>query len=171
MLEVSVNNTFGTFQLNVDFMADSGLTALFGRSGSGKTKLVNALAGLEEITKGRIVINDKVLLDTNLGINLPPEKRRVGYVFQDARLFPHLDVERNLIYGMKLRKTKEQRHSLAEIVELLSLEQLLTRHPATLSGGEKQRVAIGRALLSSPEFLLMDEPLASLDSTHKEEIL
>jgi molybdate transport system ATP-binding protein len=171
MLEVSVTNDYGSFQLGAEFTAGPGLTALFGRSGSGKTKLINTLAGLENSARGRIVINDKVLLDTDNRINLPPEKRRVGYVFQDARLFPHLSVERNLVYGMNLLKPDEQRHSLDEIVKLLSLENLLGRSPITLSGGEKQRVAIGRALLSSPELLLMDEPLASLDMMHKEEIL
>ncbi len=171
MLDVMVKTTLGDFQLDVTLAAGTGLTALFGRSGSGKTKLINALAGLDRVSKGRIVINDTILLDTEHSINLPPEKRRVGYVFQDARLFSHLSVKRNLKYGMDLLKPKDRRHSLEEIVSLLSLDKLLHRQPSTLSGGEKQRVAIGRALLSSPEILLMDEPLASLDHQHKQEIL
>lgn len=171
MLDVSIDTYYGTFRLKMDFSIGPGLTALFGRSGSGKTKLVNAIAGLENITHGRIVINDQVLLDTQKGINLPPERRRIGYVFQDARLFPHLSVKQNMVYGMTLLAANQRRHSLDEIVSLLSLEHLLDRHPATLSGGEKQRVAIGRALLSSPRLLLMDEPLASLDGVHKAEIL
>ncbi len=171
MIEVSIDNTFGTFRLKMDFSFGPGLTALFGRSGSGKTKLVDAVAGLEQISQGRIVINDQVLLDTQKGINLPPEQRRIGYVFQEARLFPHLSVKRNLTYGMALLPANQRRHTVEEIVDLMSIAHLLERYPATLSGGEKQRIAIGRALLSSPRLLLMDEPLASLDAIHKEEIL
>ncbi len=171
MLEVAIKYNLEDFNLSVDLTAGPGLTALFGRSGSGKTTLINLLAGLEEPASGHISINGQVLFDSAVGINLPPEKRGIGYVFQDARLFPHLNVERNLTYGMKLAPPSRRRHNLKDIVSLLELAPLLKRRPATLSGGEKQRVAIGRALLSGPGMLLMDEPLASLDVMHKAEIL
>lgn len=170
MLHVSVRHQAGHFNMEADLRAESGLTALFGRSGCGKTTLINILAGLETPKHGTVRINGTVLFDSSQQINVPPEKRRIGYVFQDSRLFPHMTVEKNLRYGMDPRLT-DNHHDFGDIVDLLALSSLLDRRPGTLSGGEKQRVAIGRALLSSPEILLMDEPLAALDVSHKSEIL
>jgi molybdate transport system ATP-binding protein len=171
MLDVSIEHKLGEFGLSLDLKAETGITALFGRSGCGKTTLVNILAGLETPQQGRVRIGDTVLFDSSKHINLPPEKRRVGYVFQDSRLFPHMTVEKNLIYGQARVHPGMHCHSVSEIVDLLALSPILNRRPGTLSGGEKQRVAIGRALLSGPNILLMDEPLASLDAAHRAEIL
>ncbi len=171
MLEVNVRGDFGDFHLDARFTTDARLTALFGRSGAGKTVLVNLLAGLATPQDGRIRVDDQVLFDSGVGIDLPPEKRRVGYVFQEARLFPHLNVVGNLSYGINLAPLLERHQDFDYIVDLLDLRSILKRRPRTLSGGEKQRVAIGRALLASPKLLLMDEPLASLDAARKNEIL
>ena len=171
MLEVDAQRRFGAFQLDARFTAGAGLTALFGRSGAGKTLLVNMLAGLERPREGRIVIDGRVLFDSAGNIDLPPERRRLGYVFQEARLFPHLSVKGNLTYGMGRMAPARRRGELDGIVTLLDIAPLLTRRPGSLSGGEKQRVAIGRALLAAPSLLLMDEPLASLDVARKNEIL
>ncbi|MBT5264765.1 MAG: molybdenum ABC transporter ATP-binding protein [Rhodospirillaceae bacterium] len=169
MIEVSVHTRLGRFDLGAEFSSESGgVTAIFGRSGSGKTSLINAIAGLLRPARGRIAIGDTVLFDSKAGINLPVRDRRLGYVFQDGRLFPHMTVRRNLTYGERPGKASLE---LGEVVELLGIRHLLTRHPHNLSGGERQRVAIGRALLSSPRVLLMDEPLASLDSPRRDEIL
>ena len=170
-LEVSVKRGFETFEIDAEFVTEiSGVTALFGRSGSGKTSLVNMLAGLETPDEGRLVLSGKVLFDSAKQINLTPERRGLGYVFQESRLFPHMNVERNLVYGM----TKDKRGQLAtfeQVIRLLDIGHLLARRPNSLSGGERQRVALGRALLASPRLLLMDEPLASLDARRKSEIL
>jgi len=171
MLEVNVERRLGAFRLAASFVAGSGITALFGRSGSGKTSLVNALAGLLEPDDGRISLDGTVLFDRVAAIDLPPRQRRIGYVFQDARLFPHLTVRRNLLYGRWFRRPEPGAPTLAEVVDLLGIGPLLARRPGALSGGEKQRVAIGRALLASPRLLLMDEPLAALDAERKSEIL
>lgn len=171
VLDVEVRRRFGDFQLAARFAAGPGVTALFGRSGAGKSSLVNLLAGLERPEAGHIVLGERVLFDAAAGIDLPPEQRRLGYVFQEGRLFPHLSVEGNLRYGLRLAPAGERHQDFTEIVRLLGLEGLLRRRPGTLSGGEKQRVAIGRALLASPRLLLMDEPMASLDAQHKSEIL
>ncbi len=169
-IEVDVRCRFGDFALDVAFAsAGSGITALFGRSGSGKTSVVNLIAGLERPDEGRIVVAGRTLFDSRAGIDVPPEHRRLGYVFQDSRLFPHLSVRSNLRYGM--RRGVDGCVSFERIVELLGLEDLLDRRPQRLSGGEAQRVAIGRALLACPQLLLMDEPLASLDAARKDEIL
>ncbi len=144
-----------------------GITAIFGRSGAGKTSLINAISGLKQLDKGLISVSGTTLFDSQNGINLPTHKRNVGYVFQESRLFPHMKVAANLKYGMK---SVDKAH-FEEIVSLLSLGSLLDRYPARLSGGEKQRVAIGRALLSKPSILLMDEPLASLDLPRKREVM
>lgn len=172
MLEVDVRRAFPGFSLDLKFTAGPGhITALFGRSGSGKTTLVNMLAGLERPDDGRIALNGRVLFDAAAGIDVPPERRRLGYVFQDDRLFPHLDVRRNLTYGLPLVPPEERRVDYDQVVELLGLGPLLSRRPGRLSGGEKQRVQIGRALLTSPRLLLMDEPLANLDAPRRAEIL
>lgn len=172
MLEVRAKCRLGAFRLDVELAAPTGgIVALFGRSGAGKTSLVNMLAGLLRPTEGRIALNDTVLFDSAAGIDLPPERRRLGYVFQEGRLFPHLDVRGNLLYGFRRAPAAERAIRLEQIVELLGIGPLLRRRPASLSGGEKQRVAIGRALLANPRLLLMDEPLASLDATRKAEIL
>ncbi|ELY4109912.1 molybdenum ABC transporter ATP-binding protein ModC [Cronobacter turicensis] len=168
MLELNFTHVLGKHRLTVnETLPGSGITAVFGVSGAGKTSLINAISGLTRPQHGRIVLNDRVLSDTETDTFLPPEKRRVGYVFQDARLFPHYKVRGNLKYGM----AKEMAAQFDKLVTLLGIEPLLDRLPGTLSGGEKQRVAIGRALLTAPELLLLDEPLASLDVPRKRELL
>ena len=162
----------GAFSLEATFAAAAGeVTVLFGRSGAGKSTIVNMIAGLVTPDDGRIASGERVLFDSATRIDLKPEKRRLGYVFQDARLFPHLSVRANLLYGRRFAPPARRKTALDDVVQLLGLGDLLKRRPATLSGGEKQRVAIGRALLSEPDLLLMDEPLASLDAPRKAEIL
>jgi len=170
-LELSLEKRQGNFQLEIAFRSDDGITALFGRSGAGKSSVVSMAAGLSRPDRGRIRVGDDILFDSEKGINLPPERRRVGLVFQDGRLFPHMSVQSNLRYGERLVPAKERWASFDRVVELLGIGPLLDRRPARLSGGEKQRVAIGRALLSSPRLLLMDEPLAALDGARKREVL
>jgi molybdate transport system ATP-binding protein len=167
-LEVSIRRRLGAVMLAADFSAESPVVGLFGRSGSGKSSVVNAIAGLLRPDSGRIAIDGEVLFDSSRGIDLAPEQRHVGYVFQDALLFPHLAVRGNLLYGAPKNGGAI---GFDAVVALLGLEALLERRPAALSGGEKQRVAIGRALLSQPRLLLMDEPLASLDNPRRMEIL
>jgi molybdate transport system ATP-binding protein len=171
MIDVDIEQQLGTFHLAVKFSADAPIVGLFGRSGSGKTSVVNAIAGIARPLRGLIRVNDTVLFAFAQGIDLSPEQRRVGYVFQDPLLFPHLDVESNLLYGQRLRPPKERFIHEGRVIELLGLGALLQRRPKTLSGGEKQRVAIGRALLAQPRILLMDEPLAALDIPRKTEVL
>lgn len=171
MLRVDVQRRVGSLDLAASFEAEAHVTALFGRSGAGKTSVVNMIAGLLRPDRGHIEIEGQVLFDSAGGIDIPAEKRRVGYVFQEGRLFPHLTVRRNLLYGQALVPAAERYIELDRIVPLLGLEDLLERRPGDLSGGEKQRVAIGRALLSNPRLLLLDEPLASLDARRREEIL
>lgn len=170
-LAVDIAHRFAGFELAVAFEAPDGITALFGRSGSGKTSVVNAVAGLLKPRRGRIVLAGDTLLDTGAGVDLPTHRRRLGYVFQDGRLFPHLSVRQNLTYGQRLAPRGAAGPGLDEVCALLGIGALLGRRPGALSGGEKQRVAIGRALLSRPRMLLMDEPLAALDGSRKEEIL
>ncbi|MDD9878964.1 MAG: molybdenum ABC transporter ATP-binding protein [Magnetovibrio sp.] len=170
-LRVDIRMALGDIEMNADFQAPPGLTAFFGRSGAGKTALVDAIAGLREPSDGSISVNGRTVFDAAAGIDVPPERRRMGYVFQDARLFPHLSVEANLVYGQRFVAPERRRHQLPDVAALLDLGGLLHRRPLNLSGGEKQRVAIGRALLASPDLLLMDEPLASLDAARKSEIL
>jgi molybdate transport system ATP-binding protein len=169
-LSVAISHRFGDFLLDVSFEAPSGVTALFGRSGSGKSTLVNAVAGLLRPESGRIVVDGTPVLDTAAGVMLLPHRRRMGYVFQDGRLFPHLTVRQNLLYG-RWFAPRGPGTELSRIVDLLGIGALLDRRPGGLSGGEKQRVAIGRAILSNPRLLLMDEPLAALDEGRKAEIL
>jgi molybdate transport system ATP-binding protein len=169
-IEVDVTHQLGAFTLNVRFASEGRLTALFGQSGSGKSSLVNVISGLIRPNRGRVVINGTVLVDTASGIFVPPWQRRIGYVFQEGRLFPHLTVRQNLTFGRRFRPAAEREVRLEAVVKLLGIGELLQRRPGALSGGEKQRVAIGRAFLSSPRLLLMDEPLAALDETRKAEI-
>jgi len=172
MLEVALRKDQGGFKLDAEFSCPAqGIVALFGRSGAGKTTLVNALAGLVRPDAGRIAVQGEVLFDSARGIDLPPERRRLGYVFQEGRLFPHYSVRGNLEYGLKRAPRGDRRIELDRVVDLLGIEPLLARRPRDLSGGEKQRVALGRALLANPRLLLMDEPLASLDQPRKEEAL
>ena len=170
-LEVDVERRVGRFRLAARFVAPGHVTALFGRSGAGKTTLVNLLAGLLSPERGRIVVDGETLFDAEQGIDVPAYRRRVGYVFQEGRLFPHLSVRGNLRYGAWFARSDGADARFAHLVELLGLAHLLERRPATLSGGEKQRVAIGRALLANPRLLLLDEPLAALDSPRKSEVL
>jgi molybdate transport system ATP-binding protein len=170
-IEVEIRRRLGSFDLDVSFVTAGRLTALFGASGSGKTSVVNAIAGMIVPDAGRIVVDGRVLVDSASGIFLPPHRRRIGYVFQEPRLFPHLNVRQNLNYGLWFTPSSERKADFARIVELLGIGDLLDRRPSHLSGGEKQRVAIGRALLTTPRLLLMDEPLASLDHARKLEIL
>lgn len=170
ILDVDLRHRQGSFTLDACFQSQGRLTALFGPSGSGKTTLVNAIGGLVRPTQGRVCIRERVLVDTQRGIFVPKHKRRIGYVFQEARLFPHLTVRQNLSFGRWFTPRRERTADAGMVTELLGLGHLLNRWPSTLSGGEKQRVAIGRALLSDPHLLLMDEPLASLDEDRKREI-
>jgi len=174
VLHVALRKRRGDFDLDVLIRAPTpGVIALFGRSGCGKSTLVNLIAGLLEPDEGLVRLNDEVLYDSANRVSVPVERRRIGYVFQDSRLFPHFDVLGNLRYGEKRapRKDRSAPIQLEEIVELLGLRALLSRRPRQLSGGERQRVAVGRALLSQPQLLLLDEPLASLDVARREELL
>ncbi|AAV94004.1 molybdenum ABC transporter ATP-binding protein [Ruegeria pomeroyi] len=169
-LEVELRHPMQGFTLDVAFAAPPGLTVLFGRSGSGKTTVINAVAGLLRPERGRVALGGETLQDSASRIWLPPHRRRMGYVFQDARLFPHLSVRQNLGYGRWFAKTSGPT-SFAQVIEMLGIGPLLDRRPGALSGGERQRVAIGRALLANPRAILADEPLAALDEARKGEIL
>ena len=171
-MHIVLRRQLGSHLIDVDFKAQAdGITALFGPSGAGKSSIINMIAGLLRPDAGYISIKGRCLFDSAQGIDLPPEKRQIGYVFQDGLLFPHLSVKGNLLYGQANKNTASSNITLAQVVELLGLEELLSRKPKTLSGGEKQRVAFGRAVLSLPDILLMDEPLASLDTARKQEVL
>ena len=170
-LSVAIRHGFPGFDLDVSFDAPPGLTVLFGPSGSGKTTLINAVAGLLRPDRGRIVADDWVLLDTDTGRCLPPHRRRLGYIFQEGRLFPHLTVRQNLAYGRWFAPRTARTENPDHVIEMLGIGHLLDRRPGALSGGEKQRVAIGRALLAAPRLILADEPLAALDEARKAEIL
>jgi molybdate transport system ATP-binding protein len=171
-LAVDIGHRLGQFQLDVKFEAEGGLIALFGRSGAGKTSIVNIIAGLARPDRARIEIGGALLVDTAAGVFVPSHRRRVGYVFQEGRLFPHLTVRQNLLYGRWFAKGGARTgDDFERVVDLLGIGHLIDRRPGRLSGGEKQRVAIGRALLADPRLLLMDEPLASLDEDRKAEIL
>ncbi len=167
-LEVRLKHRLGETLIDVEFQATSRLTAIFGKSGSGKSSIINMIAGLVKPAEGRIVVDKRVLFDSDLGVNIPVHQRRIGYVFQDGLLFPHFTVEQNLDYGRRFNRGVLEP---GVIISLLDLAALLKRKPINLSGGEKQRVAIGRALMSNPSLLLMDEPLTSLDEERKSEIL
>jgi len=170
-LSIDVRHRLGSFELEAAFASAGGITAVFGASGCGKTSLVNIIAGLIRPDFARISVGDTVLVDTARGIDVPPHQRRIGYVFQEARLFPHMTVESNLAYGEWFTPKAQRYAARTQILDLLGIAHLLKRRPRDLSGGEKQRVAIGRALLASPRLLLMDEPLASLDAARKAEIM
>jgi molybdate transport system ATP-binding protein len=169
--EISLRHQVGGRTIGLDLASDVRLTALVGPSGAGKTTILNCIAGLARPDRGRIAVQGVTLFDSATGTDLPPERRRAGYVFQDLRLFPHLRVERNLAFGERLALADQRWISRQEIVDLLGIGHLLRRWPGTLSGGEARRVAIGRALLSGARFLLLDEPTASLDAERVEALL
>ena len=171
VLAIDVEKHLGTFTLAVRFQAEGAVTALFGPSGVGKTTIINMIAGLLTPDRGSIAVGDVVLFDAAAGINVPPHRRHIGYVFQEGRLFPHLSVRQNLDYGRRVSHLPRGEAEFARIAALLDISHLLDRRPRMLSGGERQRVAIGRALLMRPRLLLLDEPLASLDDARKGEIL
>lgn len=171
MLRVDVTKVLGATTVEAAFDSAGGVTALFGPSGAGKTSLINMIAGLLRPDRGRIEVDGETLDDTAQRIHIPAHRRRIGYVFQDARLFPHLSVEQNLDYGRRMNGLPFDAAQQARIAQLLDLEALRQRRPGRLSGGEKQRVALGRALLARPRLLLLDEPLGSLDDERKAEIL
>jgi molybdate transport system ATP-binding protein len=171
MLGVDVEKRLGDFFLSARFATRNGVTAVFGPSGAGKTTLVNMISGLVAPDRGRIAIEETVLFDSEKRINLPPHRRRIGYVFQEGRLFPHLSVKHNLDYGRRMNGLPRDGAQMQRIIALLDIGHLIDRRPGKLSGGERQRIAIGRALLMRPRLLLLDEPLASLDIARKREIL
>jgi molybdate transport system ATP-binding protein len=171
MLAVDVEKRLGQFSIGARFKTAAGVTALFGPSGAGKTTLVNMIAGLVTPDRGRITIADTVLFDSQARIDLPAHQRRIGYVFQEGRLFPHLSVASNLDYGRRMSGLAADPVETKRIVALLDISHLVDRRPGKLSGGERQRVAVGRALLMRPRLLLLDEPLAALDAARKREIL
>jgi|TARA_Y100000588_G_scaffold304879_1_gene327984 molybdate transport system ATP-binding protein len=171
-LSVNIQNSLGEFSLNADFYCDKGVTALFGKSGAGKTSIVQLIAGLIQPDNGKIIIDDEIVFDKEKRINLPAEDRRVGYVFQESRLFPHMIVRKNLNFGMRRRKRAGfNTLPFDDVVDILGISNLLERGTYSLSGGERQRIALGRALLSGPRLLLMDEPLAALDIERRWEII
>jgi molybdate transport system ATP-binding protein len=170
-LDVAAQASLGDFRLDASFISDSRVTAIFGPSGSGKTSVLNVIAGLLRPERGRVVVDGAVLMDSAAGIFVPAYRRRVGYVFQESRLFPNLSVKSNLLYGRFFARQDDRYALIDEVVDLLDLSSLLPRGIQALSGGERQRVAIGRALLASPRLLLLDEPLASLDEKRKQEVM
>ena len=171
MLSVDVEKQLGDFELAISFTSDGLVTGLFGNSGAGKTSIVNMIAGLTKPDRGRISLDGDVLDDSASGLHVSPHRRRIGYVFQDARLFPHLSVQQNLDYGRRMNGLDHDTPAEKHTIDLLDIGHLLDRRPAQLSGGERQRVALGRALLAKPRLMLLDEPLGSLDEDRKAEIL
>ena len=171
MLRVDVKKQLGEFSIEAAFASEGRVTGLFGASGAGKTSLINMIAGLLRPDRGRISIDGETLDDTAASVRVPVHRRRIGYVFQDARLFPHLDVRQNLDYGRRMNRLADDAAQRKRVTGLLDIGHLLDRRPGRLSGGERQRVALGRALLSRPRLLLLDEPLGSLDEERKVEIL
>ena len=171
MLLVDVEKQLGNFRLGASFTSDGQVTGLFGNSGAGKTSIINLIAGLIAPDRGRIALDGETLDDTSSGVHVPPHRRRIGYVFQDARLFPHLSVRQNLDYGRRMNGFAPDAAAETRTIELLDIGDLLDRRSAQLSGGERQRVALGRALLAKPKLLLLDEPLGALDDERKAEIL
>lgn len=171
MISVDIDKQLGDFALSVSFDGDSGVTALFGPSGSGKTSIVGMVAGLIKPDRGRIVIGGETVFDSAADIDVPAHRRRIGTVFQDGRLFPHMSVVRNLDYGRWMTGLPRDAAQFKHVIELLDIAPLVDRRPGALSGGERQRVALGRALLMKPRLMLLDEPMASLDARRKSEIL
>ena len=171
MFAIDVSLARGDFHREVSIRSDERVIALVGESGAGKTSLLYAIAGLLRPQRGRIAVAGRVLFDAAANIDLPAHRRHIGFVFQDARLFPHLTVRANLLYGQRFARDRAARFVLDDVVALLGIEALLARRTHGLSGGEAQRIAIGRALLSQPELLLLDEPLASLDQARREELI
>lgn len=171
MLRVEVSKQLGQFSVDVAFASEGRVTGLFGPSGSGKTSLVSMIAGLMTPDRGVISVDGEALDDTTRRFHVAVHRRRIGYVFQDARLFPHLDVRRNLDYGRRMNRLTRDVAQEKRLGEMLNIGHLLDRRPGQLSGGERQRVALGRALLAQPRLLLLDEPLGSLDEDRKAEIL
>ena len=170
-LQVDIRAQLGRFALNVEFSAPTGVTVLFGPSGCGKSSVINAIAGLIRPASGKIICAGRPLFDSAAGVRLPPHRRRLGVVFQEPRLFPHLTVQQNLTYGRWFARGRKGAPSLDDTCDLLGIGPLLHRRPAALSGGEAARIAIGRALLSAPDMILADEPLAALDEARRAEIL
>lgn len=171
MIDCHIQLNLGKFKLDQTYTSEHHVIGLFGASGSGKTSILHAIAGLNTPENGWIKIKGQTWFDSKQGINLSSQQRSVGLVFQDAQLFPHMTVMRNLLFGYKRVASEKQRFDPDYIIELLKLNHLLGRMPMKLSGGEKQRVALGRALLYSPKLLLLDEPLSALDAAHKQEII
>ena len=171
MLRVDIAKTLGEFTLEASFTSEGRVTGLFGASGAGKTSLINIIAGLLKPDRGTIALDGEALDDTAAGVHVPPYRRRIGYVFQDARLFPHLDVRANLDYGRRMNGLADDPAQRQRVIDLLDIGGLLDRRPGKLSGGERQRVAFGRAQLSKPKLLLLDEPIGALDEDRKREIL
>src|SRR5687768_14140106 len=171
MLRVEVSKQLGSFSVDVAFASEGRVTGLFGASGSGKTSLINMIAGLQTPDRGVISVDGEALDDTTQRFHIAVHRRRIGYVFQDARLFPHLDVRQNLDYGRRMNHLTRDTAQEARLNEMLNIGHLLDRRPGQLSGGERQRVALGRALLTRPRLLLMDEPMGALDEDRKAEIL
>ena len=169
--DVDVTKALGRHIITTRFAASDGITLLWGPSGVGKTSILNMIAGLLRPDRGHISVRDETLFDADRGVNLPPHRRRIGYVFQDGRLFPHLRVRANLLYGYRLAAPQNRWMTPQAVIDFLGIEHLLARWPRTLSGGEAQRVAIGRALLSGARALLMDEPLASIDPARRKDIM
>lgn len=170
-LSVDLRHRFAGFDIDISFAVEPGITVLFGKSGAGKTSVANAIAGLLRPEFCAISVGDWTIADTARGVWLPPHRRRIGYIFQEGRLFPHLSVRGNLNYGRRFSDRPDEHVDFGHVVDLLGIAHLLERRPGQLSGGEKQRVAIGRALLANPRLILADEPLAALDEARKEEIL
>src|SRR5665213_3755727 len=171
MLRVDVSKQLGDFSLQASFASEGRVTGLFGASGAGKTSLINMIAGLLKPDRGVVTLDGETLDDTSARVHIPPHRRRIGYVFQDARLFPHLDVRQNLDDGRRMNRLADDPAQRKRVTDLLDIGHLRDRRPGQLSGGERQRVALGRALLAQPRLLLMDEPLGSLDEDRKAEIL